>query len=91
MPIEVTLPATQENIVKKWHDGKTTYASTAATFVVAIGSLLGYSLNDTLPLEIARFGDTIEFALIAVFAAIAFYGRAKAITAGFIGKKRVNP
>jgi hypothetical protein len=86
----VTLPEESEAIVKKWHDGKTTYAAAASTFAVAITGALGYDLNATLPVEIARFGDFVEYALIAGLALLAAYGRAKAISAGFIGKKRMQ-
>ena len=88
--VDVQLPPQQENIVKKWHDGKTTYAASAPTLVVVLGGLFGISFTDQLPVEIARFGETIEYILVGVFALLAAYGRAKAITAGFIGKKRLQ-
>lgn len=87
---EVTLPKEHETIVKKWHDGKTTYAGAVGAFLVAIGGIAGFSFNETLPIEIARFGDAVEYILIGVFSLMAAYGRAKAISPGFIGKKRLS-
>lgn len=88
--IDVKAPEIVEQAAKKWHDGKTTYSAAIATLLISVGGMLGFSFNETLPIEIARFGDFVEYTVYIVLAGIAWWGRAKALSPGFLGKKRLE-
>ena len=88
--VEVDVTDDAAEIVKKWHDNKTTYFSGIATTIVSLAAVFGYSLNDNLPIELARFGDNITYIIMGVLGLLAMWGRAKALGPGFIGKKRLS-
>ena len=88
--IEVEAPPVVENVTKKWTDGKKTYTAIAAAILVSLGGMFGLTFTETLPIQLAQYGDLTEDFVYIVLAVLAWWGRAKAVTPGFIGKKKLT-
>lgn len=88
--VDPKLPPELEMQKNEALSGIRTYIASAAGFITTLASAGGFRVAEWLPVEIAAWGDVIQYFILGVCYVLAAYYRAKSTKVGFLAKKKAQ-
>lgn len=84
------LPPEAEELRNELFSGYRTYMTLATGIVASIAGLSTGGLNETLPVELAQWGDVLEYILFAGICVVAAFYKAKTTKIGILAQKKLD-